>query len=266
MQIDVGYRPAHSMARIQLAPGEAIMAESGAMIGMSPNVQMTTGMSQNSGGGLLGGLMAGFKRALAGESWFRNTFTATNGPAAGIISTNIGVSQSGTEPASESSLGLTGGGGGAAGFTWTEFAGITHSPGQPNDGQTFVIPVLPPQGLGFDNLDVTFLTDNDLDGLPDATDMDDDNDSQADSYETAFGTDPLNAASRFSPVLARVIAPPGLELLFPGAPGVIYTVQTSETLGAWQDLSTHTGAGQPIVVPLPMAEPKMFFRVKAGGP
>ena len=75
MQIDIGYRPAHSMARVQLQHGEAILAESGAMVGMSTNVQMQTGM-QNKGGGLLGGL----KRALAGESWFRNTFTAQNGP------------------------------------------------------------------------------------------------------------------------------------------------------------------------------------------
>ncbi|MFO0685071.1 MAG: TIGR00266 family protein [Sandaracinus sp.] len=80
MQIDIGYRPAHSMAKVSLNHGESIMAESGAMVGMSTNVQMQTGMSQNSGGGLLGGLLGGLKRALAGESWFRNTFTAANGP------------------------------------------------------------------------------------------------------------------------------------------------------------------------------------------
>jgi uncharacterized protein (TIGR00266 family) len=79
MQIDIGYRPAHSMARVVLNHGEAILAESGAMVGMSTNVQMQTGM-QNKGGGLLGGLLGGLKRALAGESWFRNTFTAQNGP------------------------------------------------------------------------------------------------------------------------------------------------------------------------------------------
>jgi uncharacterized protein (TIGR00266 family) len=79
MQIDIGYRPAHSLARVVLNPGEAIMAESGAMVGMSTNVQMQTGM-QNKGGGLLGGLLGGLKRVLAGESWFRNTFTAHNGP------------------------------------------------------------------------------------------------------------------------------------------------------------------------------------------
>lgn len=79
MQIDIGYRPAHSMARVVLQHGESVLAESGAMVGMSTNVQMQTGM-QNKGGGLLGGLLGGLKRALAGESWFRNTFTATNGP------------------------------------------------------------------------------------------------------------------------------------------------------------------------------------------
>ncbi len=80
MQIDIGYRPAHSMAKVSLNHGESIMAESGAMVGMSTNVQMQTGMSSNKGGGLLGGLLGGLKRALAGESWFRNTFTAVNGP------------------------------------------------------------------------------------------------------------------------------------------------------------------------------------------
>ncbi len=71
MQIDVMYRPAHSLARVALPPGESIVAESGAMVGMSPNVQMQT-QSQ-------GGLMGGLKRMFGGESFFRNTFTAQGG-------------------------------------------------------------------------------------------------------------------------------------------------------------------------------------------
>jgi endonuclease/exonuclease/phosphatase family metal-dependent hydrolase len=198
---------------------------------------------------------------------YEGSFTATNGPAAGMTSTDIGVFQNGAEPVGQAALGLTGSGGGAADFTWRKFDGIAHSPGQPNAGQAFANPNAPPQGLGFDNLSVTFLTDQDLDGLPDAADPDDDNDGLDDAGELAFGTDPLDAASRFAPVIARAAAPRhGLELSFPGASGVIYTVQTSVTLGAWQDLSTHVGGGQPIVVPLPMAEPRMFFRVRAGGP
>ncbi len=71
-QIEIGYRPAHSMARVALQPGESIVAESGAMVGMSTNVAMQT-QSQ-------GGMMGGLKRMFGGESFFRNTFTAQNGP------------------------------------------------------------------------------------------------------------------------------------------------------------------------------------------
>jgi uncharacterized protein (TIGR00266 family) len=70
MDFDIMYRPAHSMARVKLNPNESVLAESGAMIGMSPNVQM-----QTQAGGLTGGL----KRMFGGESFFRNTFTAHNG-------------------------------------------------------------------------------------------------------------------------------------------------------------------------------------------
>ena len=72
MQIDIGYRPAHSLAKVTLQHGEQVVAESGAMVGMSTNVQMQT---QNQGG-----LMGGLKRMFGGESFFRNTFTAANGP------------------------------------------------------------------------------------------------------------------------------------------------------------------------------------------
>src|SRR5688500_15252285 len=71
MQIDIGYRPAYSLAKVALNHGEQIVAESGAMVGMTTNVQMQT----QSTGGLLGGL----KRMFGGESFFRNTFTAQGG-------------------------------------------------------------------------------------------------------------------------------------------------------------------------------------------
>ena len=71
MQINVGYRPAHSLARVELQPNESIVAESGAMVGMSTNVQMQT---------QTGGMMSGIKRLFGGESFFRNTFTAQGGP------------------------------------------------------------------------------------------------------------------------------------------------------------------------------------------
>ncbi len=70
--IDIAYRPAHSLARVGLAHGESIVAESGAMVGMSTNVQMQTQAQ--------GGVFGGLKRMFGGESFFRNTFTAQGGP------------------------------------------------------------------------------------------------------------------------------------------------------------------------------------------
>jgi len=196
---------------------------------------------------------------------YEGSFTATGGPAAGMTSTDIGVSQTGNEPIGFAALGLTGTGAGAADFAWTKFNNdIPYSPGQPNHGQTFVNSFAAPQGLGFDNLEVAFLTDNDLDGDPDITDPDDDNDGQSDVYEIAFGSDPLDPESRFEPQFTRTGE--ALELTFPGAQGIAYTVEFSETLADWEDLTTITGEGETIVVPLPMAEPTMFFRVRAAGP
>lgn len=71
MQIEIGFRPSQSMAHVMLQPGESVMAESGAMVGMSTNVNMQTSS---------GGMMSGLKRMFGGESFFRNTFTATGGP------------------------------------------------------------------------------------------------------------------------------------------------------------------------------------------
>ncbi|MDQ3737666.1 MAG: ExeM/NucH family extracellular endonuclease [Actinomycetota bacterium] len=65
---------------------------------------------------------------------YEGRFTAVGGPANGITSTNIGVSQNGTEPAG-SSLALIGEGATYGDFTWT--ATTTSSFGQVNPGQTF---------------------------------------------------------------------------------------------------------------------------------
>jgi len=69
---EIGYQPAHSLAKVTLQPNESVIAESGAMVGMSTNVNMQTQSK--------GGMMGGLKRMFGGESFFRNTFTAQNGP------------------------------------------------------------------------------------------------------------------------------------------------------------------------------------------
>ncbi len=195
---------------------------------------------------------------------YGGVITATAGPAVGMTSTDIGISQN-AEINGQAALGLTGTGGSASDFTWTKFTGIAHSPGQPNNAQNFILPTLPSQGLAIDNLSVTFLSDHDQDGVIDETDPDDDNDGQPDTYEAAFGSDPLDAVSRFSPMLAKSsTAPHGLELSFPGAAGISYTLESSADLAHWQDLSTVTGNGELITVPLPTSGPQRFFRVRGG--
>ncbi len=61
------------IVEIELDPGEAVQAEAGAMAYMGPGIQMQTSMG-NEGGGLLGGLKKGLKRALTGESFFITSF------------------------------------------------------------------------------------------------------------------------------------------------------------------------------------------------
>jgi uncharacterized protein (TIGR00266 family) len=70
MQIEIKYSPSYSMAFATLSAGETIKAEAGAMVSHTPGVQMETKAE--------GGIMKGLKRSfLGGESFFMNTFTAT---------------------------------------------------------------------------------------------------------------------------------------------------------------------------------------------
>ena len=67
MHAKVEFEPSYSLLTIELAPGESIKAETGAMVAQA-GVGMKTGMS---GGGLFGGI----RRMMGGESFFMNTFT-----------------------------------------------------------------------------------------------------------------------------------------------------------------------------------------------
>jgi uncharacterized protein (TIGR00266 family) len=70
---EILYQPSYSLAIIYLDKGEQIMAESGAMVSMSPTIKLEAKMS---GGGLFGAV----KSAVGGESIFRTTFRAEEGP------------------------------------------------------------------------------------------------------------------------------------------------------------------------------------------
>ncbi|MCA9600671.1 MAG: TIGR00266 family protein [Polyangiales bacterium] len=76
MDVQIGYRPAQALAKVVLAQGEACVAESGAMVGMTTNVRIDT---------RAGGLMQGIKRLFGGESIFVNRFTAEGGPAEVLV-------------------------------------------------------------------------------------------------------------------------------------------------------------------------------------
>ena len=70
------------MMTVNLAPGEKIKVEPGAMVAQSEGMEMKTGMG--SGGGLGGFMKSMMKSAFGGESFFVNTYTA--GPSGGWIS------------------------------------------------------------------------------------------------------------------------------------------------------------------------------------
>ena len=73
MRYQILYQPSYSLAVVSLEKGEQLMAESGAMVTMSPTIKLEGKMS---GGGLFGAL----KSAVGGETLFRTTFTADSGP------------------------------------------------------------------------------------------------------------------------------------------------------------------------------------------
>ena len=51
---------------VTLDPGEAVVAEAGAMMFMDPDIEMATQMSMNEGGGFFGKLLGAGKRVITG--------------------------------------------------------------------------------------------------------------------------------------------------------------------------------------------------------
>ena len=80
MQIQVHHRPSYALAEVLLDDGETVVAEGGAMVSQDTHVTLETSASGDKKGGLMKGLMKGLKRALAGESFFQNRFTANGAP------------------------------------------------------------------------------------------------------------------------------------------------------------------------------------------
>ncbi|MEM6454115.1 MAG: TIGR00266 family protein [Acidobacteriota bacterium] len=74
MDIDIHYGPGNAAARVQLGANERVTAEAGAMIAMSGdmNIETTTHKAGQ------GGVLKAMRRALAGESFFMNHYTASS--------------------------------------------------------------------------------------------------------------------------------------------------------------------------------------------
>ena len=69
MQVEIRYQPSYSFALVTLDAGESIQTESGAMVGMSPGLQLQTAAQ--------GGFLKSLGRSLlGGESFFLNTYSA----------------------------------------------------------------------------------------------------------------------------------------------------------------------------------------------
>ena len=70
MQVDVRYRPAYALAMVTLDEKESIQVEGGAMVAMSPELEMKTEAK--------GGFLKSVSRSMfGGESFFMNTFTGS---------------------------------------------------------------------------------------------------------------------------------------------------------------------------------------------
>lgn len=70
MKVEILHQPDSAVARIDLSPQEELVAEAGAMVAMSGDLNVSTTLRQGKGGGIFGGL----KRMLAGESLFLSVF------------------------------------------------------------------------------------------------------------------------------------------------------------------------------------------------
>ncbi len=74
MHFQTSFSPAYALAVCHLEPGDKVMAESGAMVSQDAHITMETSAT---GGKGVGGFLKGLgRKMLAGESFFRNVFTA----------------------------------------------------------------------------------------------------------------------------------------------------------------------------------------------
>ena len=72
MKLEIMHRPSYALGIVSLAADESVCAETGAIVSMTSNVEVSSGIR----GGLL---QSALRKVLGGESFFVNTFTARGG-------------------------------------------------------------------------------------------------------------------------------------------------------------------------------------------
>ncbi|WP_086929696.1 TIGR00266 family protein [Agarilytica rhodophyticola] len=85
MDIELIHQPGNTAARVSLQKGEALTAESGAMIAMSGHMKITTSTHKKKSGSLF----KAAKRLIAGESIFLNHFEPGESHGEVILGTNL---------------------------------------------------------------------------------------------------------------------------------------------------------------------------------
>src|SRR5437867_13090001 len=82
MKSEILYPGAFPMVRLDLASGESIKAESGAMVAAAPNIDVESKME----GGFLGALS---RKLLTGEKFFFQTLRASRGPGEALLAPTV---------------------------------------------------------------------------------------------------------------------------------------------------------------------------------
>jgi len=203
---------------------------------------------------------------------YEGTFTAAGGPADGMTSVSIEVSQNGNSQPGQSSLALFGTGSSAEDFTWATQPGA-FTEGKINADQSFGAAVQP-QGIGIDDFSVTALLDRDGDQLSDQeesilgtdpTKSDSDGDGQDDFFEVILAeTNPLSASSLLKITLVHDSS--GITTVsVPTLQGRNYIIESSLDLEAWLQSEEFEGDGEPWGLVFPETG-KIFFRVRIIAP
>ena len=156
---------------------------------------------------------------------YEGSFEAVDGPALGLMSTDVGVSQGSATPIGQRSLIRTTLAGSDAPWAVAEGA---HSPGQFNPSQNPPATNTQPAGFLLSSLIVEAHLDSDGDGKAAPAD-DFDQDGQSDRYEYRAGSNPRDSTSRFFPSITA-ISPIKVQLNVPAVAGRQYAIRTTKDL------------------------------------